>query len=77
METTDLDIVALNNKTIGELYDLGRDMNLHNYRRLRKQDLIFRILQAQSEKNGATFAKGVLEILPEGYGFLRVNDYLP
>lgn len=77
LETTDLDIVALNNKSIGELYDIGREMNISNYRRLTKQDLIFRILQAQAETSGLPFTKGILEILPEGYGFLRVNDYLP
>ena len=42
---------------------------------LRKQDLIFKILQAQSEKEGHIFAEGVLEILPDGYGFLRSPDY--
>lgn len=77
LETTDLDIVALNNKSVGELYDIGREMNISNYRRLTKQDLIFRILQAQAETSGFPFAKGILEILPEGYGFLRVSDYLP
>ena len=42
---------------------------------MRKQDLIFKILQAQSEKEGHIFAEGVLEILPDGYGFLRSPDY--
>ncbi|MGE5708077.1 MAG: transcription termination factor Rho, partial [Bacteroidota bacterium] len=77
METPDFDVVTLNNMPTGELYDIARNINVPNYRRLKKQDLIFRILQTQSEAGGLPFAKGVLEILPEGYGFLRVNDYVP
>ncbi|MNK65095.1 hypothetical protein D3C87_843810 [compost metagenome] len=72
-----IDIATLTNKTIGELYDLARELDVPNFRRLKKQDLIFKILQSQPGKLGAIFAKGVLEILPEGYGFLRVSDYLP
>lgn len=72
-----VDIATLTNKTIGELYDLARELDVPNFRRLKKQDLIFKILQSQPGKIGAIFAKGVLEVLPEGYGFLRVSDYLP
>lgn len=72
-----IDISNLTSKTIGELYDIAEQSNIANYRRLRKQELIFRIVQSQTDRTGAIFARGVLDILPEGYGFLRVADYLP
>ncbi|MCF8432555.1 MAG: transcription termination factor Rho, partial [Melioribacteraceae bacterium] len=52
-----------------------KDLNLAAYSDLRKQDLIFRILEAQTQKDGFTFSKGVLEVLSDGYGFLRSSDY--
>ncbi|MFZ0588367.1 MAG: transcription termination factor Rho [Candidatus Sulfotelmatobacter sp.] len=54
---------------------MARTLELPGASGLRKQDLIFKILQAQSEKEGHIFAEGVLEILPDGYGFLRSPDY--
>ena len=72
-----MDIVELEGKTLQELYAIAKDLNIPNLRQLKKHDLIFKILEAQTEKNGFMFAKGVLEILPENYGFLRTAGYLP
>ena len=72
VETSDtLDIRALHEIKIPQLLKIARDLEVENATGMRKQDLIFKILQAQTEKNGLIFAEGVLEILPEGYGFLR------
>jgi transcription termination factor Rho len=65
----------LKKKKIGELISMGNDMNIENSPNLRKQELIFALLQAHSEKNGAIFGEGVLETLPDGFGFLRSPDY--
>src|SRR6266478_4609198 len=72
-------IAELKEKNITELTKIARSLELPGASGLRKQDLIFKILQAQSEKEGHIFAEGVLEILPDGYGFLRspVYNYLP
>src|ERR1700746_3017610 len=68
-------IAELKEKNITELTKIARSLDLPGASDLRKQDLIFKILQAQSEKEGHIFAEGVLEILPDGYGFLRSPDY--
>src|SRR4030088_3002345 len=68
-------IAELKEKNITELTKIARTLDLPGASGLRKQDLIFKILQAQSEKEGHIFAEGVLEILPDGYGFLRSADY--
>jgi len=68
-------IAELKEKNITELTKIARQLELPGASGLRKQDLIFKILQAQSEKEGHIFAEGVLEILPDGYGFLRSPDY--
>jgi transcription termination factor Rho len=72
-------IAELKEKTITELSRIARSLKVPGASGLRKQDLIFSILQTQSEKEGHIFAEGVLEILPDGYGFLRSSDcnYLP
>ena len=70
-----MDISALKSKKIVELNELAKDLNIDGFNDLRKQDLIFKILEAQTEKDGLTFSKGVLEVLPDGYGFLRSADY--
>jgi len=62
-------------KNITELTKIARSLELPGASGMRKQDLIFKILQAQSEKEGHIFAEGVLEILPDGYGFPRSPDY--
>ncbi|PJA98555.1 MAG: transcription termination factor Rho [Ignavibacteriales bacterium CG_4_9_14_3_um_filter_30_11] len=70
-----MDISELKSKKIVELNAIAVDLKIAEYADLRKQDLIFKILEAQTSKDGATFSKGVLEVLPDGYGFLRSSDY--
>lgn len=70
-----MDIAELKGKKISELTKIAKELNIGGYTDLRKQDLIFKILEAQTEKDGLTFSKGVLEVLPDGYGFLRSVDY--
>ncbi len=70
-----MNITELKEKTIDELTKKAKELNVEDVRGLRKQDLIFAILQAQIEKTGLIFGEGVLEILPDGFGFLRSPDY--
>ena len=70
-----LDILQLKTRTIAELMELAHSLGIQGTSGLRKQELIFKILEGQTEKNGLIFAEGVLEILSEGYGFLRSPDY--
>src|SRR6058998_2780629 len=74
-----LNIVELKEMSISELSEVAKQLNVTGASGLRKQELIFKILEAQTEKNGLIFGEGVLEILPEGYGFLRspTYNYLP
>jgi len=68
-------ITELKEKTIDELTKTAKELNVEGARGFRKQDLIFAILQAQTEKTGLIFGEGVLEILPDGFGFLRSPNY--
>jgi transcription termination factor Rho len=70
-----MDISELKSKKIAELNQIAKDLNMSGYSDLRKQELIFKILEAQTEQGGLTFSRGVLEVLPDGYGFLRSVDY--
>src|SRR3989338_11295630 len=70
-----LDIARLKGMTITELTKLAKDLNVNGISGLKKQDLIFKILQAQAEREGNMFGEGVLEILTEGFGFLRSPNY--
>mgnify|MGYP005842691505 CR=1 FL=1 len=70
-----MNLTELKEKKIGELTSLAREFNIEGAAGLRKQELIFAILQAQTEKNGFIYGEGVLEILPDGFGFLRCPDY--
>ncbi len=70
-----MNLVELKGKNIAELTDMANELNVEGASGMRKQDLIFAILQAQTEKNGMIFGEGVLEILPDGFGFLRAPDY--
>ena len=69
----------LKKKKIGELTHIAKELNVENATGLRKQELIFAILQSLVEKNELVHGEGILEILPEGFGFLRSTDsnYLP
>ncbi|MBI4824165.1 MAG: transcription termination factor Rho [Nitrospirae bacterium] len=70
-----MSISELKEKTIDELAKVAKELNVEGASGLKKQDLIFAILQAQVEKAGNVFGSGVLEILPDGFGFLRSPDY--
>jgi len=70
-----MNIKDLKKKKVSELNKIAKDLNIEGASGMRKQDLIFAILQAQTEKNGLIFGEGVLEILPDGFGFLRAPDY--
>lgn len=70
-----ISISELKEKTIDELTEVAKELSVEGAGGLRKQDLIFAILQAQTEKTGNVFSEGVLEILPDGFGFLRSPDY--
>ncbi len=74
-----MDIADLKAMSIADLTELASSLDMESFSGLRKQDLIFRILETQTEKNGNIFGVGVLEILPDGYGFLRSSayNYLP
>src|SRR5262244_3659099 len=70
-----LDIRALHEIKIPQLLKIAKDLEVENATGMRKQDLIFKILQAQTEKKGLIFSEGVLECLPDGFGFLRAPEY--
>jgi len=75
----EMNLVELKSKNISELIDVAKTFKIVGATDMRKQDLIFSILQAQTEQNGVIYGEGVLEILPDGFGFLRSPDsnYLP
>jgi len=74
-----LQIADLKKMKIAELSELAQEINVPGFSGLRKQELIFKILETQTQQDGNIFSDGVLEILPDGYGFLRSTDtnYLP
>ena len=74
-----MDIADLKKLTISELTGMARELEINGYSGLKKQELIFKILQARIESEGSIFGEGVLEILPAGFGFLRspAYNYLP
>src|SRR5512136_3030928 len=70
-----MNLVELKGKNIAELTTMADELKVEGVSGMRKQDLIFAILNAQTEKNGMIFGEGVLETLPDGFGFLRAPDY--
>jgi transcription termination factor Rho len=72
-----VNLSELEAKTRDELQDMARELGVHGITTLRKQDLIFRLLQAQTEQQGNIFSGGILDIVDDGYGFLRQERYLP
>ncbi len=62
---------------MAELFKIAKELGISGYSRLRKKELIYEIMKAQTEKDGLLFAQGILEILPDGYGFLRPFGYVP
>jgi transcription termination factor Rho len=73
--TPTLDLVELKDMSIQKLNQVAKDMGIAGAAGLRKQELIFKILQTQAEKSGLIFSEGVLECLPDGFGFLRAPEY--
>jgi len=73
--TGGMNLTELKEKSIPELNTIARDLGVQAISGLRKQELIFKILQAQAERDGLIYAEGVLEVLPDGFGFLRAPDY--
>lgn len=71
----EMNLVELKRRNIKELVTLARALQIEGATSMRKQDLIFAILQAQAEMSGLIYGEGVLEILPDGFGFLRTQDY--
>lgn len=74
-----MNLAELKEMKISELTDMAKELNIEGASGMRKQDLTFAMLQAHSERNGLIYGTGVLEILPDGFGFLRAPDanYLP
>ena len=75
-EFTTFELSDLEGKTVVDLQAIARDLNIPDIAKQKKQDLVMRILQGQAERSGLLFRDGILEILPEGFGFLRVNGFL-
>ena len=71
----EMNLVELKNKNIKELVSIARQLNIDGASSMRKQELIFALLQAQAEMSGLIYGEGVLEILPDGFGFLRAQSY--
>ena len=72
-----MDITQLENKKRNELIELAKEAGISDYASLKKQDIIMRLLQANAEQQGYKFLGGILEIMNDGYGFLRQDSLLP
>ena len=69
------DLAELKEMSISELTEIAKEMEVEGASGMRKQELIFKVLAAQTEKSGLIFSQGVLETLPDGFGFLRAPEY--
>jgi transcription termination factor Rho len=72
-----MELAELESKSVQELQDIAKDLEISDAEGLQKQDLTFKILQTQAENSGLIFGQGVLEILPDGWGFLRHDNFQP
>ncbi len=72
-----MQLAELESKTLQELQEMAREMSIENYSKFRKRELIFELLKVLAVKEGLIFSQGILEILPDGFGFLRVEGYSP
>ncbi len=72
-----MNVAELESKTLSDLREMARKLDITGYSGLKKQDLIFKLLQAQSEEQGNTFSDGILDIVSDGFGFLRGERMLP
>jgi transcription termination factor Rho len=75
MSTVSISLAELKDKNITDLAKIAKELNIPGASGMRKQELIFQILRAQTEKSGLIFSEGVLECLPDGFGFLRAPEY--
>nr|WP_216863534.1 transcription termination factor Rho [Candidatus Chloroploca mongolica] len=76
-ESTIVNVGELELKTLHDLREMARKLDITGYSGLKKQDLIFKLLQAQSEEQGNTFSDGILDVVSDGFGFLRGERMLP
>ncbi len=72
-----MELAQLNEMSLEHLHELAKELNIPGYSKAKKQELAMRILEAQTEQSGYHLRKGVVDLLPDGYGFLRLNAYLP
>lgn len=72
-----MSIGEMEQMTLAELYKIARELEISGYSSMRKKELIFEIVKARTEKDGLLFAQGLLDIMTEGYGFLRPIHYVP
>ena len=72
-----IELTQLEEKSLDDLQELAKDLSISEFERLRKRDLVLQIMRKQAEQNGLVWTQGVLEVLAEGYGFLRTKNYLP
>ncbi len=72
-----MQLAELEGKTLQELQEMAKDLNIEHYSSFRKRELIFEMLKVLAVKEGLIFSQGILEILPDGFGFLRVEDFSP
>src|SRR4030095_16399728 len=70
-----LDLAELKKKKISDLYEIAKGLKMDGYSDLRKQELIYKILETGTQNDGVAFSKGFLDVLPDCYGFLRSADY--
>ncbi len=71
------ELAELEGKSLEELHEIAKDLDIEDFESYQKPDLLVEIMCAQAEQNGVPWTKGLLEVLPEGYGFLRTRSYLP
>ena len=74
-QRNEMNLVELKSKNIRELMTIAKTLSIEGASSMRKQELIFALLQAQAEQSGLIYGEGVLEILPDGFGFLRSQNY--
>ncbi|MDI3270009.1 MAG: transcription termination factor Rho [Bacillota bacterium] len=72
-----MDLNELESLTLQELYAMAREMGISGYSQMRKKELIFELMKTRTEQDGLMFVEGILEVMPEGFGFLRALGYLP
>lgn len=72
-----MSIAELEKKTIGELHQMAKELKIPGYYKYRKKELVFKLMESRVQPDGLGEAEGVLEVLPDGFGFLRIDNYLP